>query len=272
VADSISELDKTDGLDETGVREVKSAVRTVDVLELLAAKAGDPARLREIASTLGAPRSSTYALLRTLVNHGWVRTDLSGNFYSLGIRALLVGTSYLDSDPYVRVVRPVLSQVTEALDETVHMARLDGTDVVYLATQESHQYLRANSRVGRRLPAHATSLGKAILAERDPSELANELVALTTHTITDRDVLLDDLAQVRERGYAIDDEENSMGLRCFGFALHYTNQVTDALSCSVPLARLTPEREKEIIETLRAASRQIEASAPPVTGGMGLAT
>lgn len=159
--------------------------------------ATDPARLREIASAIGAPRSSTYARLRTLVNHGWVRTDLSGNFYSLNIRSLLVGTSYLDADPYVRVVRPVLTQLSEALDETVHMARLDGTEVVYLATQESHQYLRANSRVGRRLPAHATSLGKAVLAERDEGDVTHDLTALALRTITDRDVLLDDLAQVR---------------------------------------------------------------------------
>jgi len=91
----------------------------------------------------------------------------------------------------------VLTQLSEALDETVHMARLDGTEVVYLATQESHQYLRANSRVGRRLPAHATSLGKAVLAGRDEGDVTHGLTALTLRTITDRDVLLDDLAQVR---------------------------------------------------------------------------
>ena len=254
---------ETNEVDETGVREVKSAARTVEVLEFLAANARTPTRLREVAAALGAPRSSTYALLRTLVQRGWVRTDISGNFYSLGINALLVGTSYLDADPYVRVVRPVITQVSEVLDETVHMARLDGTYVVYLATQESRQYLRAFSRVGRRLPAHSTSLGKALLAERDQAEVPHDLVALTEHTITDRDVLLADLAEVRERGYAIDHEENSMGLRCFGFALHYTTPPIDAFSCSVPLARLTPQREREIVETLPSARRQIDASAPP---------
>ena len=246
----------------SGVREVKSALRTMDVLEFLGTRAGEPARLREITSALDAPRSSTYALLRTLVSRGWVTTDISGNFYSLGIRALLVGTSYLDADPYLRVVRPVLTQVAEALDETVHMARLDGPDVVYLATQESHQYLRANSRVGRRLPAHATSLGKAILAERDLADVPLVLSAVTAHTIVDRDALLADLAGVRRRGYAIDDEENSIGLRCFGLPLRYSSPVTDALSCSVPLARLTAKREQEIVMALSAARQQIEAAAP----------
>jgi len=250
----------------SGVREVKSAGRTMDVLEFLATRAGEPARVREITSALDAPRSSTYALLRTLVSRGWVNTDISGNFYSLGIRALLVGTSYLDADPYLRVVRPVLTQVAEALNETVHMARLDGTDVVYLATQESHQYLRANSRVGRRQPAHATSLGKAILAERDLADVPLTLSALTAHTIVDRDSLLADLASVRSRGYAIDDEENSIGLRCFGLPLRYSTPVTDALSCSVPLARLTAQREQEIVTALSAARQQIEAAAPLQAG------
>ncbi|HEY8719558.1 IclR family transcriptional regulator [Pengzhenrongella sp.] len=266
MADPVAETDETDvrdAPDDTGVKEVKSAARTMDVLEFLASRSGEPSRLREIATALAAPRSSTYALLRTLVSREWVRTDISGNFYSLGLRALLVGTSYLDADAYVRVVRPVLAQVTESLDETMHLARLDGTDVVYLATQESHQYLRANSRVGRRLPAHATSLGKAILAERDEAAVPDELAALTARTITDRGALLTDLATVRMRGYAIDDEENTMGLRCFGFALHYTDPVSDAFSCSVPLARLTPERERQIVETMQAARRQIEALAPP---------
>jgi len=90
-----------------GVPEVKSAVRTVAVLELLAAQGDRPARLREIAEELGVPRSSMYALLQTLVEHGWVRTDATGSLYGIGIRALLTGTSYLDGDRRVRLVRPV---------------------------------------------------------------------------------------------------------------------------------------------------------------------
>jgi DNA-binding IclR family transcriptional regulator len=248
--------------DALGVREVKSAARTTDVLELLAAKSGETLRLREIAAALNAPKSSTYALLRTLIGRQWVQTDASGNVYSLGIRALLVGTSFIDADPHVRAVTPALARLAENLDETVHMARLDGENVVYLATQESHQYLRAYSRVGRRLPAFATSLGKAILAERDPVEIPDTLVALTPRTITDRSVLLKDLERVRELGYAIDNEENSLGLRCFGIALHYTSKVNDAISCSVPIARLTPSRERQIIEALFDARRSIEAHAP----------
>lgn len=154
-----------------GVPEVKSAVRTVALLELLAARGDRPARLRELSEELSVPRSSMYALLQTLVEHGWVRTDATGSLYGIGIRALLTGTSYLDSDKRVRTVRPYLDKASDALGETIHLARLDGSDVVYLATRESHEYLRTISRVGRRVPAHAGALGKALLAERPDAEL-----------------------------------------------------------------------------------------------------
>ncbi len=157
----------TDALDDAaGVREVKSAARTVELLELLAARRNRPARLRELSEALGVPRSSLHALLRTLVKYGWVRVDSSGSLYGIGIRALLAGTSYLDTDPFLPLVLPFLEELREKVDETFHFGRLDGTDVVYLATRESSQYLRPYSRIGRRLPAYSTALGKSLLAER----------------------------------------------------------------------------------------------------------
>lgn len=167
-----------------GVREVKSAARTVELLEVLAERGDRPARLQELADELGVPRSSMYALLQTLISRGWVRTDVTGSLYGIGIHALLTGTSYLDSDPRVRAVRPYLDEASQALGETLHLGRLDGRHVAYLATRESHEYLRTISRVGRRLPAHVGALGKALLAERGDEELPEgPYEALTpTHT------------------------------------------------------------------------------------------
>ena len=175
----------------SGIRGVKSAARTVALLELLAARGDRPARLDELAAELGVPRSSMYQLLQTLVECRWVRTDVTGSLYGIGIRALLTGTSYLDTDRRVRVIRPYLDEASDALGETIHLARFDGPDVVYLATRESHEYVRTISRVGRRVPAHAGALGKALLAERPDAELplpAEPFTALTEHTHTDRAV------------------------------------------------------------------------------------
>jgi DNA-binding IclR family transcriptional regulator len=258
--------------DRTAVREVKSAARTLEVLELLAARQNQPMGLRELSEELGAPRSSVYALIRTLVANGWVRPDETGQRYSIGIRALLAGTTYLDTDPVLRIVLPHITDLRGRLDETVHFARLERTDVVYLATRESSKYLRPFSRVGRRLPAYTTSLGKALLATYPDEELGHhlpaKLSALTPTTITDRPALLAELRETRSRGYATDHEENLTGISCFGFALRYTSPATDAISCSLPKDRLTPKREEEIIAAMEATRLAIEQMAPSLPAAL----
>jgi DNA-binding IclR family transcriptional regulator len=244
--------------ERSGVREVKSAARTVELLELLAARRNTPARLRELSEELAAPRSSIYALLRTLVARGWVRTDATGTLYSIGIQALIAGTTYLDVDPLLRIIQPQVNDLSTHLDETIHYGRLQGADIVYLATHESTQYVRPYSRVGRRLPAYATALGKSILAERLAAHgqlgidvhLPRELTPLTPHTLTNRDALFDDLRATRDRGYAIDNEENVVGIRCFALPMTLGSATADAISCSVPIERLDG-REEEIVAAIR---------------------
>lgn len=255
--------------ENSGVRGVKSASRTVALLELLAARGDRPARLDELAEELGVPRSSMYQLLRTLVDCGWVRTDTTGSLYGIGIRALHTGTSYLDSDPLVRAARPYLDEASDALGETVHLARLDGPNVVYLATRESHEYLRTISRVGRRVPAHAGALGKALLAERQDDELPlpeGPLEACTENTHTGYVTLLTDLAAIRRRGYSIDREETVIGIAGFGFALRHDTPAVDAISCSVPVARLTGEHEARVVAVMREIRTKIEGARAPAPG------
>ena len=267
--DNPNSLDEAPVADRGGIREVKSAARTVQLLELLAARRHHPARLRDLSDAMGAPRSSVYALLKTLVDHGWVRTDTTGTFYSIGIQALLAGTTYLDLDPVLRIVQPQINDLSSMLDETIHYGRLEGTDVVYLATYESRQYVRPFSRVGRRLPAFCTAMGKALLAEHaavGENALEQHLPAvlnpITAHTIVDREALRADLADVLARGYAIDREENVVGIVCFAFALDFGGPPTDAISCSVPVERMHEGRDSQILEALRRTKLAIERMAP----------
>ncbi|MEV0319709.1 IclR family transcriptional regulator [Streptomyces sp. NPDC050658] len=252
-----------------GVRSVKSAARTVALLELLAARGDRPARLDELAAELAVPRSSMYQLLQTLVDCGWVRSDTTGSLYGIGVRALLTGTGYLDGDRRVRAVRPHLDAASDALGETIHLARLDGPYVVYLATRESHEYPRTINRVGRRVPAHAGALGKALLAERPDGQLPfpdGSLTALTENTITDRAAFLADLAGVRERGYSVEREETVTGIAGFGFALRYDTPAVDAISCSVPVSRLTDEHEARVVAVMREIQTEIESLPSPAAG------
>ena len=233
-----------------GVKPVKSASRTIELLELLAERKANPPRLAEICEALGTPRSSTYALLRTLGQAAWV-IDNGSDGYSLGI----------DADPYVRIIRPILADLASSLQETFHLGRVDHGDVVYLLTQQSDRVMRTYSRVGRRLPTTATSLGKAVLAYR-PDLIPDELVVLTEYSITDRAQLEEELARTRERGYSIDDQENTLGLHCVGFALPYSDEVTDAISCSMALSTVTDEHVKEVVTAMEEAVSRIVESAP----------
>ena len=251
----------TDGA-EPQAAQVKSAVRTLELLEFLATHEGAHS-LTDMQRALGYPKSSLHALTRTLVQRGWVETDASGILYRIGIRALLVGAAYIDTDAVVQQSRDTLDWLAAQTGETVHLARLDRTDVVYLSTRASKHYLRPVARAGRRLPAHATSLGKALLAERSDAELEEllpeRLVPLTRNTIVDRSKLLADLRATRERGYAIDLEENTVGLRCLGVALGDQQPPMYAISLSVPVARMTKKHQEQMAGSLLHAGERLRA-------------
>lgn len=237
---------------------VKSADRTIEVLEVLA-RSPAPLSLGDLHNQLGYPKSSLYMLLQTLVARRWVETDARGGLYQVGVRALLAGTSYLDRDPVVRVAAPILDELRAEVNETIHLARLDGGNIIYLASRESQHQLRTVSRVGRRLPAYTTALGRAILANRtDGTELVPERPeVLSPKGLTDRADILAELEQARTRGYAGENEQTNPGLGCRAVALTYNDPVTDALSCSVPLARLDAAHSEHIVDTLFDAARRI---------------
>lgn len=242
---------------------VKSADRTLEVLELLSRS--DARRgLADLARELDIPKSSLHGILRTMIARGWVEADASGTRFGLGVRALQVGAAYLETDGTVGLVGTVLDDLAAAFGETVHHGRLDGRDVVYLAKRESIHPLRLFSAIGRRLPAHATALGKALLAQRGVEEvdalLASPLARLTPRTVTDRDRLHAELATVRDRGYAVDREENSDGIVCFGAALPLRTPATDAISVSVPVSRVGPDTEERIAGALRASAERLRAA------------
>lgn len=248
---------------EAEYQPVKSADRTLEVLEVLASSPNRRA-LGELARQLGIPKSSLHGILRTMVQRGWVEADATGTRFGLGVRALQVGAAYLDADSAVGLLAGVLDGLAAEFGETVHLGRLDGPYVVYLAKRESVHPLRLFSAIGRRLPAHATALGKVLLAERSDAELdailPDTLQALTTHTITDRAALDAQLAAVREQGYAVDHEENTDGIACFAVAVPQPGPATDAISISVPVARIRPDTAESMVAALRRAVTQLRSA------------
>ncbi len=241
-------------------RPVKSADRTLAVLEWLATQSGGRS-LSEISRALGIPVSSLHAILRTMEGRGWLETGRDGDHFGIGVEALRVGSAYSRADDVLARAEPVLDWINERTGEAVHYGRIDGAHIVYLAKRESLHPLRIYSSIGRRIPAHAAALGKAILAGHSDEEvrsiLGPSLPALTNRTRTTIDELITDLARARRLGYATETEESDQGLGCVAVAVPDRTPPRDAISLAVPTVRSTPARVKELAALLIEAQQSL---------------
>ncbi|MDR8410505.1 IclR family transcriptional regulator [Nonomuraea sp. 3-1Str] len=241
---------------------VKSAERTVRILEALAGSQ-ETLTLSELQQRTGFPRSSLHALMRTLVELKWVENDSGRGAFGIGPHALLTGTAYLDKDPALPFAQQTLEDLRAEIGQTAHFARRDESHVIYLATRESRDAHHVIPRVGRRLPAHVTALGQALLAQLTDDEVAallpQPLPSMTHHTIIDLEKLTGELDQVRTRGYAYEREQGTPGVACVAVAVDYRIPATDAISCSMP-AGLPPAGVEEVTEAVITHTRKLAAT------------
>ncbi|MFN8623118.1 MAG: IclR family transcriptional regulator [Chloroflexota bacterium] len=241
---------------------VKSADRVLTVLDLLAARG--PSTFSAIVSALGLPNSSAHNLLQTMVRRDYLEFDPETRTYALGLRLWQVAQAYGGNRDLVEIARPLMQQVVDITGETVQLARLDGVENVYLAIAESPHPMKLVSTVGARLYAHATGLGKALLAGLPDDEVRRRLdgvvlPAFTPHTITDADALVAAVREVRARGFATDDEEYVIGCRCVAMGIHDVGgSVVAAMSVSIPTPRHTPAIERRARTALAEAVAELE--------------
>jgi DNA-binding IclR family transcriptional regulator len=239
---------------------VKSAERTVRILETLAAS-HHKLTLSELQERVGYPRSSLHALVRTLRDLKWVEADESGSAIGIGPHALLSGTAYLDKDPALPYAYEALEDLRAEVGYTIHYARRDEAHVLYLASRESRDSIRVVSRVGRRLPAHLTALGQALLSQLTNEEvdalLDGDLIAYTKNTITDRGMLHKELEEVRGRGWAFEREQGTVGVACVAATVDYRIPASDAISCSMPAELATSEELERVAEAVVAHTRRL---------------
>ena len=217
-----------------------------------------PVGLAELARRLGLPKSSIANICSALVDAGLVRRD--DGRYRLGHVVLELGSAYLGSTSLPGEFADTAAGLPVASQETLLLAQLDGTDVLYLARHDGTQPIRLASDIGRRLPANCTALGKAMLAQLDPADVAERYRRLPVFPVLSEsskptvEALLDDLDTTRARGYAIDDEENTPGIRCFGVPI--LSDPLRAVSVTLLKARATDELEQRLVADLqRLASR-----------------
>ncbi|MFD7656558.1 IclR family transcriptional regulator [Actinosynnema sp. NPDC059797] len=235
---------------------VQSLRRAFDLLERLA-DAGGEASLSELAATSGLPLPTIHRLIRTLVALGYVRQN-SNRRYTLGSRLIRLGETA--SRQFGTWARPFLAELVDQVGETANLAVLDGDEVVYVAQAPSRHSVRMFTEVGRRVLPHGTGVGKAMLAMLPRDEVRallgrTGLPAYTPNTITDAAELLASLDRVAEQGYALDESEQELGVRCVAVPLRGA-PAPAAVSVSGPDSRLTREAVARMLpDVLRMAER-----------------
>jgi DNA-binding IclR family transcriptional regulator len=239
---------------ESGVR---SLVRAFELLEHLG-DAGGEMTLSELTEASGLPMPTTYRLIRTLVEGGYVRQDASRR-YSLGPRLIRLGEAA--SRLLGARARPVLAELVKEVGETANMALLEGDEAVYVAQVPSQHSVRMFTEVGRRVKPHCTGVGKALLAQLPP-RIAGEILvrtglpAATSHTITDRSRLMAELEKIRRQGYALDDEEQELGVRCVAVPVAGAPALA-AISVSGPQGRLTREVITAVVPVMQRTAHRL---------------
>ncbi len=235
--------------------------RALDVLEALARSDG-PLGVTEIARGIHSTKSATYRILATLEQRGYIARDSATVRYRLGTRLTHLGQRALEGIDLHELARSSLEELNHQFHETVNLGILDGHEIAYIDMVESDHGLRMAAHLGSRDPAYATSLGKAILAFLPQDDLMRHLPTVllprTSRTIVNIPRLLDELARIREFGFAEDHGENEEGARCFGAPiLDYSGNPIAAISLSAPESRIDDARSVEVAQAVRQTARQI---------------
>ena len=239
----------------------KTMGRGFELLELVG-RSRNGLRGREIAEALEIPVSTAFRQLKFLVERGYLRSG--GGVYTLGSALVRLGNEAMRQNPLSRLAHGVLSKLSEATSETVHLAERRGDRVVYVDKVEGSRPVRMGSMIGNTSPLHCTGVGKVILAflpEKECRELIEkvELTRFTDRTITDRAVLAAELGRVRLQGYAVDDCEHEPGVFCVAAPVFdSTGAVLGAVSVSGSELYLR-EGQELLKERVRAAAAAISA-------------
>jgi IclR family acetate operon transcriptional repressor len=235
---------------------VQSVHRALDVLEALAA-AGGTATLSDLAAACGLPVPTLHRLASTLADRGYLR-QAPDRRYSLGSRLVPLGT---DAHALLGMrALPVLGELAEQTGESANLAVLTQGRAEYVAQAPGRHTMRTFTEVGNRVALHCTGVGKALLAAIPPAH-ASRLIgtglleARTATTITDPAALRAEIAQIRDRGYALDEGEMEVGVRCVAVGMPGTAPM--AVSVSGPSARMTDDLVTIVVTALHAATERL---------------
>jgi IclR family acetate operon transcriptional repressor len=239
--------------------DVAAVSRALTILDSIEA-AGGQCRVSELAVALGMAPSTVHRLIRTLEGSGYLR-QLPDRRYALGARLAVIGQRAVDT--FGGSARPVLRTLAQRSGESANLAVRTGRKAEYVAQVPGTHSMRMFTEVGRRVPLYCTGVGKVILASLTPAVLENiahreGMPAITPSTITNSSAMRVELERIRTSGYAVDEGEMEIGVRCI--AVLVPTDPPMAVSVSGPPNRLHDDRIQEIVVLLREAAATIAHS------------
>ncbi len=227
--------------------QVQSLARAISILKALS-RADDGMTLTDVALTVGLPPSTTHRLLTTLQNDRMVRFDHGSTLWHVGVEAFVIGNAFVRSRDLVVMARPIMRRLMEESGETVKLAVEDNGEVIYLAQVECRETMRAYRAPGTRVPMHCSGVGKVLLARQGEDKVnrilqRHGLAQVTGKTLATPAQFRQALSDIQRQGYAIDDEEHAIGLRCIAAAVcDEHDEPIAAISISGPSARISDEK------------------------------
>ena len=240
--------------------EIQSLARGLKILDILS-QAQEGVSITELAELLGVDKGSASRLVATLVQHGYAEKDENNRRFHLGAQVVSLSRSLLIRLPLREAAKPFLRQLMELTGECAHLAVPAQGKVLYIDQVESPATLRVNAQVGTMNPLHCTALGKVILAFGEV-ELPAVLESFTAHTLTDPGQLRENLELTRKRGFAVDDEEFDLGVRCIAVPVFdFRGKLAGSIGISGPASRMRRKRLPElagmVIEIGKSLSRRM---------------
>jgi len=244
---------------------IQSVTNALDLLEEFR---GEETELgvTELSKRLGLHKNNVFRLLATLESRGYMEQNKVTGNYRLGLRVLELGQVFIKHMGLLKMARPILEEISDKCNETSYLGVIRDDRVVYVDVVEATRPVRVISRVGVGLPVYCSAVGKAQIAFESEDEVdrllaETPLKKYTEHTVKNRAELIQLLEKVRERGYALDDEEFDEGIRCVGVPVRdYTRRVIAGISLSGPAYRFSDERLKEeLIPLAMEAGRRLSS-------------
>jgi DNA-binding IclR family transcriptional regulator len=245
-----------------GVKNNQSIGKALAILEAMVDD-NKPMRLLDISKKLDIPSSTVLRFLNSLINAGYVRQEEDSSRYYLTLKLASLGRRVYGRFSYQSILKPYLYRISNSLQESVSLSIEQDMNVVYIdAVDGPDHVLQTLQRIGKIAPMHSTGAGKVLLLNASDDDLdrfvhIKGLPGFTANTLTTKVAFLKAMNLVRERGYAYDDEECELGVRCIAVPVRdFTGKVVASISVSAPISRMGEEREKDILEVLLKVSHE----------------